>query len=264
MIDFDEIDTWWNDLSLLLGSNVTEEIKEKLKKSNAEYIEDVVNILFCLADREKIIELTKNWLMKNTIVAYHGSRLSDEEILSIKREGIIPLNGEDRIKRISRVLSKDPSWMNMKDKLTESIHAHTKQFIAGKREGQVHATLSRAGLINEFNHYLEYGSEFDQRVVVHLIGKRGLDLLKQDGSPVLIQLAIPGNIALSAAHPFFPMEMIKAKNEIQNIVKEFITAWAYKIKNKTYQSKTANIDCGMVFFDKISPSWIIDMTVIKM
>lgn len=87
MIDFDEIDTWYT-------------------------------------NQEKIINLIKKWLMNNKIVFYHGSRLTDEDVLSIKEERLIPLIYGDRLKRLSRVLSKNISWTHIKEKSRELIQSY--------------------------------------------------------------------------------------------------------------------------------------------
>jgi hypothetical protein len=93
------------------------------------------------------------WLQSNEIAGYHGSRLTDEEFHSVKKIGLIPLDAETRRDRLIRALSHHPKWQEVKAKLDETILAYGQGNRAGHREGQVHLTLSKAGLIQSFNHY---------------------------------------------------------------------------------------------------------------
>jgi len=258
-IDFDEIDTWTEQLNMILISLVNKSVKEKLGASTIQYAEDARDLLFHLADREKIIDATLTWILSANIIGYHGSRLINDDILTIQKDGLIPLNAEARKKRLRRALSKHSRWLDVETKLEKSIQKFGQGCYNGKREGQVHLTLSKAGLINTFNHYLSYGSEFDQRVAFDLLGAEGKELLKEDGTPKLIRLSVPGSLALTASHPYFSIDCLREKGEIPNIVKDIIAAWAFKLTNTSFQSRTLEIDCGMIFFETIPASWIVDI-----
>jgi len=72
----------------------------------------------------------------------------------------------------------------------------------GKRAGQVHLTISRAGLVRSFNHYLVGGSEFDWHASALLLGDEGRELLVKDGEMQLIKVRVPGRAAFSASNPY--------------------------------------------------------------
>jgi hypothetical protein len=79
--------------------------------------------------------------------------------------------------------------------LTEAVAAYGINWLqnnSGHREGGVHATISRAGMIKLFSRYLKYGSEFDQVVSQRLLGDEGVELLGGYGSPVIFKIAVPG------------------------------------------------------------------------
>jgi hypothetical protein len=118
-------------------------------------------------------------------MGYHGSRLTQDEVASIREIGLIPLVAAARRSRLARAFSTHPRWTNVADQLDAAIHAHGAGERAGRREAQVHLTLSRSGLTGSFNHYLTHGSEFDQHVAYALLGQEGKDLLATDGEPVL-------------------------------------------------------------------------------
>ena len=85
---------------------------------------------------------------------------------------------------------------------------------AGRREGQVSLTLSRCGLLHGFNHYLAHGSEFDQHVAYALLGDERKELLRQDGKARIIQVAVPGDIALNRANRYLTVDERVARGEV--------------------------------------------------
>lgn len=262
MVDYDEIDNWKEHVDKVLSSHISENIKQELISYKSQYIEDACDQLFRIADREKIIDAILNWILSTNIIGYHGSRLTDNEVLAIQEDGLIPLHSENRRERLTRALSKHHKWLEVKANLGNSIQKYGQGCYNGKREGQVHITLSRTGLTNSFNHYLRFGSEFDQRLAVDLLGAEGKRLLEQDGIPRLIRLSIPGSDALTASHPYFSVDDLRNKGDLPNLVKEFIIAWAFKINNPSFQSRVLQVDCGMIFYKTIPPSWILNIETI--
>jgi len=91
----------------------------------------------------------------------------------------------------------------------------------GHREGQVHLTVSRAGLTRSFNHYLTRGSEFDGHVARHLLGVEGQNLLGSHGGAVLFKLQVPGKTALAACNPY-----VRPDTEIPNLVSDILRVWS--------------------------------------
>lgn len=120
----------------------------------------------------------------------------------------------------------------------------------------MHLTLSRAALTDGFNHYLTYGAEFDQRVAHALLGQDGKELLARDGTPRVIQAAVPGPLALDAAHPYFSIDNIRSRGDVPNLVNEFLEAWSYRLAHPGFQSRTLKIDCGMIFRSTVPATWI--------
>jgi hypothetical protein len=121
----------------------------------------------------------------------------------------------------------------------------------------VHLTLSKAGLTQGFNHYLKYGAEFDQQVAYRLLGADAEALLATDGEPTVIKVAVPGQLALDAAHRYFDINAMRAKGEVPNIVGDFLTAWSYRQARPGFQSGTLRADCGMVIASTIPTDWIL-------
>jgi hypothetical protein len=95
-------------------------------------------------------------------------------------------------------------------------------------------------------------------VAYELLGPDGEELLTKDGMPTVLRVAVPGPLALDAAHPHFGVDDMRIRGEVPNLVKEFLQAWSYKLAYPAFQSRTLEIDCGMVFRSTIPAAWIVD------
>ncbi len=259
LIDFDDIDQWGADLAAVLHPLLPESIGLAIAASTPQYIEDALNLLFDVTDRNAVIDSTVNWIRSTNIAGYHGSRLADSEIASIRAIGLIPLKAEARRYRLERVLSRHPEWPAVAGRLESAIQAHGQGNVAGRREDQVHLTLSKAGLTTGFNHYLTHGAEFDQHVAYTLLGSEGKALLATDGEATVIRAAVPGPLALDAAHRYLTINEMRARGEIPNLVREILMAWSYWIAHPGFQSRTLKIDCGMVFHSTVSADRIVSV-----
>ena len=206
-----------------------------------------------------VINAALSWIRSQIVAGYHGSRLTDVEVVSIKASGLIPLKGEDRRCRLTRALLPHPRWREVADKLDAAIQANGRGAAAGRREGQVHLTLSRAGLTRGFNHYLTHGAEFDQCVAHALLGPSRVELLAHDGAPKIIQAAVPGSLALEAAHRSFSIDDLRARGDVPNLVDEFLKAWSYRQAHHAFQPGTLKTDCGMVFRTAVPAGWIVNI-----
>jgi hypothetical protein len=262
MIDFDLIDDWEAGLSAALRPHLPESFALKLAAAAPEYIEDARDIIFDLGNRDVIIDTALTWIRSIEVAGYHGSRLTDEEIASVRASGLVPLKAEARRARLIRVLSHHPKWHDVAEQLDTAIHDHGRGGVAGGREGQVHLTLSKAGLVSRFNHYLTHGAEFDQHVAHTLLGIEGKQLLARDGHSVVIKVCVPGSVALDAAHPHFGVEDLRAKGDVPNLINEFLEAWSYRQAHPGFQSDTLRVDCGMVFRSIVPAAWIREFDIV--
>jgi hypothetical protein len=98
-----------------------------------------------------VIDATLEWLRSSTIAGYHGTRLTDDEVRSVREKGLLPLDASARKARLVRALSQHSNWNAAVQRLDAVLKEHGPDNRAGHREGQAHLTLSRAGLVNSFN-----------------------------------------------------------------------------------------------------------------
>ena len=259
MIDFDQIEGWSPQLKEALSPPVTDLILSSIQRANQKYVEDPRELLFDLAGREDVIGATLEWLRSSTIAGYHGTRLTDQEVCSVREKGLLPLDASARRARLVRALSQHSNWNTAALRLDAVLREHGPDNRAGRREGQAHLTLSRAALVNSFNHYLTHGSEFDQHAAYALLGDDGTTLLARDGKRTVIQFAVPGQEALNASHPNFSIEDLRARGEVPNIASEFLTAWIYQVAYPGFDPRTLKVDCGMVFRSGVPAAWITNI-----
>ena len=258
ILEFDNIGIWAPSLENALQAYVSENVLHNVATSKPEYMEDALETFFKLTDQDAIIQNTLCWIESNKIAGFHGTRLTNKEIASVLSNGLVPLQADDRREPLIRKLSKHPNWPAVEGRLDETIDAYGKEGSAGHRQGQVHLTLSEAGIVTKFNHYLTHGSEFDQHVASALLGQDGKDYLTRDGDPILFRMAVPGRCALKAAHPFFAIEDTRKSGGLPNIVKEFLRSWAFYLTDRNFSPSKLKVDCGMVFKSVVPAEWIID------
>jgi hypothetical protein len=257
LLDFDSIDDWAPRLKAVLRPLVPDSAEQEILRASPRYIEDALDLLFELTNRASIIDTMINWLCSTRLAGYHGSRLTASEVALVHAVGLIPLEATQPRNRLERALSRHPRWPEVVGQLDTAIHDHGQGACAGRREGQVHLTLSRCGLVKGFPHYLMYGSEFDQHVAHSLLGPGGKEVLRFDGEPRVIQFAVPGDSALAAAHPFFGIRNLIARGDVPNLVREFLQSWSYRLAHPSFQSRTLEVDCGMFFRETLPSAWIV-------
>lgn len=261
MFDFDDINAWGPSLSYHLSGLVPSTAGLTILKGKPEYIEDAADILFSdiCRDQSELVTAVSDWIRLQTVAAYHGSRLADTEFEDIKRRGLLALVPNDRKSHLARKLAQHPRWPEAADRLDSVIQEFSGRGRSGKRDGQTHATLSRAGLVHGFNHYLTHGSEFDQHAAHFLLGEEGKELLAKYGRPTLITLAVPGDRAFEAANPF--LLLVK---DMPNFVREVIRIWAYWLAYPDFSVASQKYDCGLMFYHDVPAQWIFSVEYLDM
>lgn len=179
MWDYDDIDRWGPVLQRHIAPMFHADIERILAEAAPEFVEDACDLLLdhLLVPREALASALVDWIAGQTVAAYHGTRLTEDEVADVRRNGLRRLAAADRELRLRRALSRHQQWSEVEADLAATIDQECRH-----REGQVHASLSRAGLIDGFNHYIGHGSELDQRVAHALLGDEGMALLTDDGA----------------------------------------------------------------------------------
>ncbi|SHF84586.1 hypothetical protein SAMN05444273_1183 [Litoreibacter ascidiaceicola] len=244
MIYYDKFQTWEKSFGDLLVRLVGEEALNDLSSSNFEFIEDAGDFVVSRSDITTVSHEIQGWLLAQEFCVFHGTRLLSEEILSVQQKGLRPLVAADREQRLREILGRHRRWASVEDKLLEVIEDVGPKEKQGRRQGQVHFSLSRSGLVNGFDHYLTHGSEFDQHVVQRLFGDQsGLELLSSETVPVLVHVSISGEQLIQGAHPHFTYSDVVGMGEIPGTARTFLNSWAFKAANPGFDIEKLRTDC---------------------
>lgn len=255
IFDFDTICEWGPRLTLALGDAVPNSLRDNIQRGPAEYIEDAFDTLLNGAESMRLIEVTRSWLRGQQVMGYHGSRLSEAELASVRAQGLWPLIPWERKERLQAALSRHHRWEEVKAGLDAAL-SEFGDGAFGRREGQAHLTISRGALLTAFNHYLVEGSEFDQAVAVELLGKEARALLQEGRSPILFCVAVPGERAIEISERRTPA------GAMSGLVRHILQFWAYWLHDPALDPGTQHVDFGLVFHEIIPASWIIEATSI--
>lgn len=253
LVVFDEPSTWEASLIEALGDHFSSRLAAL--RTPHQYVEQARDTLLA-AERSAILMATLAWFGQNSIAAYHGTRLTSDELRSVRENGLTALRAKSRAVRLQRALSSHPNWPLVAPQLASAIDRGGRGVMIGSRSGQVHLTLSKASLANEFNHYLSHGSEFDQHIAHQLLGEEGVSLLGRDGVGYILEFAVPGPAAIAAAHRFFTAEDLVERGEVPNVVNEFLKVLSYRVCDAELDPARLGTDCGLVFSEDVPATWL--------
>ncbi len=250
---FDDLSTWEAGIVGALGTRFSSRLSALT--ATHQYVEDSMRSLLAV-DMRGIVHATLEWIKQHSITAYHGTRLTVDELQSVRINGLEVLNAEARKVRLERALSSHPNWLLVSQNLAREIDMGKCGVSIGKRTGQAHLTLSRAGLESGFNHYLTHGSEFDNHIAHQLLGEEGVNLLAHDGVAYILEFSVPGGDAIVAAHRHFSPEEMIERGEVPNIVREFLKVLSYRVSHPEFYPADLRADCGLIFSSNIPASWL--------
>lgn len=259
LIDFDHNEEWHPSLAARLEPLLSRTLEESLRRNPPEFSDEALPRVFKVADRSALLALTQQWVQEHSVVGYHGTRLTPAEAEDVRRLGLRPLESEQRRARLIRALGGHPQWPQVASRLDRVLDDLGRGKRAGGRVGQVHLTLSRAGLVGGFAHYLTHGSEFDQHAAHELLGDDGVALLAHDGDSLVVKAALAGADALAAANPYFGPEDMIARGEIPNLVRQLLEAWSYRLAMPTYDAAKRRANLGFELRQPLPPASILEL-----
>lgn len=254
------MDTWATSLGSAIEPHISDQTYNELRNTEFRYIEDSLSFLLEKTDMKSIVCAAVEWVQSAELCVFHGTRLTDVEVEGMSREGLLPLDHQKRRQRLVRALSSHPKWSENIARFDQILADVGPGMSRGDRLGQVHLTLSCYALEEDFNHYRQFGSEFDLCVAEELFGDDGAALLAKDGSSRTVRLELPGSEALSAANRFFPVAELNFETELPNIVRQFLLAWSYSLGDETFRPCEMKVDCGLIFYSSVPADWIVEIT----
>lgn len=248
IIDFDT-HNWVKSLDTAIGHLLDEKVLQAIRTTNFRYREDPLEKITELAQNvDDIIDESIKWLIAQNVRIFHGTRFTDEEVEAVKKHGLQPLNKEARI---DWLLTTIPEIGHSLPRQTAIDLAY--QHSMGKREGEIHAALSRGLMFSGYD-YLFNGSEFDRRLLQFANLHELLPLLTQRGKPRLVNIVLSGERVLNSAHPYFTIEDVRSVDRFPNLILEFLTEYAWQIYSPN--SSCSQYDSCFLFREELDASCI--------
>lgn len=205
--------------------------------------------LFSILPERDFVRSVERWIAKHTVAAYHGSRLDESELQSIKRDGLKILSTTDRRETLVKKFDKHPSWPSVSPKLNDVLARLGPGHAAGVRNGRVYATMSRTHLL-ECHDVVQEGSEFDRHAAYRLFGK-GASLLPPHGRSTVVVIGVPGEIALNAAN------RPPADPGLPHLIRELAHVWSSWLAAPEHLVSTT---CDLEFDRDVPADWITEIS----
>lgn len=244
MIYYDIFETWESSFDAIVTPLIGPLNLEKLATSGFEYVEDAGDFVSSLTGFKTISLEILSWLIRNEFCVFHGTRLLPKELEYLENVGLQPLVALDRKGRLEEIFTDHQDWELLKKNLVGVINEVGPNEKQGRREHQVHFSLSRSGLVNSFNHYLTHGSEFDQHVAKRLFpDDSGLRLLQSKTVPYLVHVRMSGEDLVKGAHPHFSYQDVIEMGEIPVLGTTFLNTWAFKKSKPDFNIAKLRTDC---------------------
>lgn len=260
LIYYDKFQTWEASFDDLVEPLIGPQNLTKLTTSEFEFIEDAGDFVSSLTGIKSISVEILSWLTKNEFCVFHGTRLLPKEVASIHDVGLQPLAALSRQDRLSEIFGNYDDWEIVKENLADVLGDVGPKQKQGRREGQVHFSLSRSGLANGFDHYLTHGSEFDQHVASRLFpDDSGLRLLQSRTVPYLIHVKMSGEDLVKGAHPHFSYQDVIKMGEVPGLGSAFLNAWAFKKSKPDFDIIKLRTDCCVMQKEVTSPEKILEI-----
>lgn len=196
------------------------------------FLEDPRNHLFELFGRNYIRRRLAAHLQNCSIKFFHGTRLSQADLESVKRSGLLPLNLADRRQGLIEILKKHPLWDDVSVGFDDALQMYGRKHTLGSREnGCVYACFSRSALLKGCTHYLQNGAEVDDFIGHHLFGNASADeFFNRYRSPYIISFDLSFAEAARYSTSFQEQE---TGEDI--IVDKLLCYWAYSLTTPDFE-----------------------------
>jgi hypothetical protein len=235
IFDYDQLDVWGPWFTAIMLDVAGPEIIKVAKNSHPEYIEDARQFFENEIGSQKLVDELNTRLSAYAVRVYHGTRLGDDELASVKRQGLRPLTLIDRKDLLIRCFKHHPDWEKERHKLDGILHrigpGWEKSGYGKREDGGIHVCLSRAGLLHGCNYYLTHGAEVDHHVAYALFenDKSAVHLLRVGRPARLISFTAPFPEAAIAANPWgFPSQ------QMPSLLGTLFAAWAFSLSHKSF------------------------------
>jgi hypothetical protein len=141
IFDYDDIQEWGPRLGAVLREHFPATITAIMQRAAPKYVSDAFDEILrhTNLDEAGLAEITSRWIKGQSVAAYHGSRLTVEEIAGIKKSGLRKLAARGRRARLTSIFLKHAEWDKVSSNLQRALDEFGRDGVKrgnGLREGQ--------------------------------------------------------------------------------------------------------------------------------
>ncbi|HEY3740738.1 MAG TPA: hypothetical protein VGL53_12885, partial [Bryobacteraceae bacterium] len=164
--DLDDVKVWGPRLNDELQISEFAAVVDQIRSVDLQDGEVRLRDLFSIIPQEHFVRTVSSWIEKQTVTAYHGSRLDDIELQSVRSWGLKVLSPTSRQETLIKKFAPHPDWALREAYLMDALDKAAGRSAVGK----VHVTLSYWHLL-ALHDVVQKGSEFDRKVEFEVFGK---------------------------------------------------------------------------------------------
>jgi hypothetical protein len=252
VIDYDRLRTWSPWFSAAVTKVAGPAIIEAARASKPEYVENARRFFEDEIGVQRLVSGLSEELRPCSVRVYHGTRLSESELISVKSAGLRPLTLAERKPLLTGLFEAHPEWPKVKHRLDDIIRGlgvdWERSGVGRREDGCIHVCLSRAGLTLGCNHYLNNGAEVDQHVASLLFdSERAREFLRANRTPWLISFTAPFEEAARAASPWGFRQ-----HEMPSLLRSLLQVWAFSLSDSTFRVGSLRDGVALRFPGEIS------------
>jgi hypothetical protein len=121
-IDYDQLDVWGPWFTAIMSDVAGPKIIEAAKSSQPQYVEDARQFFESEIGLQRLVDEFNSRLVPYVVRVYHGTRIGDDELASMKQHGLRPLALVDRRDFLIRCFEHHPDWKQERHKLDGILH----------------------------------------------------------------------------------------------------------------------------------------------
>lgn len=257
IIDFDRIEDWEPWLDQIMASIGPNGMIDRLRAATPEYIEDARDAVTAEVGRDKLVDELSSALAPFEARVFHGTRVTPNDLISIRRNGLRALHLSERRDALTEIFSQHPDWHKVESGLDAQLRRfgpEWKRSGAGRREDDsVHVCLSRAGLLHGCNHYLTHGAEVDGHIAHALFGNESAHaLLASARAAKIISFVVLFDEAARAANPWGC-----PRDSLPDLVRLIVSAWAYRKAYPNFAPASQRFTAALRFPAPVGPERLV-------
>ncbi len=259
-LDFDTPDDWWLALDTHLRRFATIPSEGVDSAHSFNGLRALLRYALRASDERLVAAAARDFVSACTVQAYHATRLTDDEVHSVRTQGLLPLKCRSRRSRIANALCAHRDWPKAQLKLDLLLDDCEQGRRRGKREGEVCFFISQTTFQQAWAADYFHGPEVDRDIAHDLLGNEGAALVRGTGRPHLVTVRLPGVDAIDGAHTNGDVEQTMRVEVYPNLVSDFLEVWAMRLYSHAFDGFAQTGHTGISIRRGVAPNDILLIT----